>query len=163
MLRTLAKEPILAAAFACAAVLFFSLSMPRRAQSTPMTLEDVPQSLDLTTRAFVDRFNEAFNRYDAEAVASLLTDDTVFEDTSPAPDGQRFEGKAAVAEFWRRWFARNPDARFEAEEVIVSNDRAVVRWVYRKMRNGQPWHIRGVDIFTVRDGKVAAKLVYVKG
>jgi len=60
-------------------------------------------------------------------------------------------------------FARNPDARFEAEEMIVSGDRAVVRWVYRKMRNGQPWHIRGVDVFTVRDGKVAAKLAYVKG
>jgi hypothetical protein len=38
-----------------------------------------------------------------------------------------------------------------------------LRWVYRKMRNGQPWHLRGVDIFTVRDGKVSAKLAYVKG
>jgi hypothetical protein len=27
----------------------------------------------------------------------------------------------------------------------------------------QPWHLRGVDVFTVRDGKVAAKLAYVKG
>ena len=35
--------------------------------------------------------------------------------------------------------------------------------VYRKQRNGQPWHIRGVDVFTVRNGKVAAKLAYVKG
>ena len=52
---------------------------------------------------------------------------------------------------------------FEAEEVIVSGDRAVVRWVYRKMRNGQPWHLRGVDVFTVRGEKVAAKLAYVKG
>ena len=47
--------------------------------------------------------------------------------------------------------------------MIVSGDRAVVRWVYRKLRNGQPWHLRGVDVFTVRDGKVAAKLAYVKG
>jgi steroid delta-isomerase-like uncharacterized protein len=118
---------------------------------------------DLTTRGVVNRFNEAFNRHDADAVASLLTDDTVFEDTSPAPDGQRIEGKAAVVEFWRGWFARNSDAKFDAEEMIVSGDRAVVRWVYRKVRNGQPWHIRGVDVFTVRDGKVAAKLAYVKG
>ena len=161
MLRTLAKKPILTAA--CAAALFFSSSVPRKAQGRPMTLEDAPQSPGLNTRAVIDRFNEAFNRHDADAVASLLTDDTVFEDTSPAPDGQRIEGKAAVSDFWRGWFARNPDAKFEAEETIVSGDRAVVRWVYRKMRNGQPWHIRGVDIFTVRDGKVAAKLAYVKG
>ena len=55
------------------------------------------------------------------------------------------------------------DARFEAEEVIVSGNRAVVPRVYRKMRNGQPWHLRGVDVFAVHDGKVAAKLAYVKG
>jgi ketosteroid isomerase-like protein len=57
----------------------------------------------------------------------------------------------------------NADSIFEAEDMIVSGDRAVVRWVYRKLRNGQPWHLRGVDVFTVRDGKVAAKLAYVKG
>ncbi len=117
----------------------------------------------LATRAAVDRFNDAFNRHDAAAVADMLTEDTVFEDTSPAPDGRRIEGKAAVAEFWRAWFARNPDAHFDAEETIVSGDRAVVRWVYRKMRDGQPWHLRGVDVFTVRGGKIAAKLAYVKG
>ena len=115
------------------------------------------------TRAVVDRFNDAFNRHDADALAEVMTDDTVFEDTSPPPDGRRIQGKAAVVEHWRAWFARNTDAVFEAEDVIVTDDRAVVRWVYRKARNGQPWHIRGVDVFTVRDGKVAAKLAYVKG
>ena len=115
------------------------------------------------TRAIIDRFNEAFNRHDADGVAALLTDDTVFEDTSPAPDGRRIEGRAAVAAHWKDWFAHNAGARFEAEETIVSGDRAVVRWVYRKMRDGAPWHLRGVDVFTVRNGKVAAKLAYVKG
>ena len=116
-----------------------------------------------TTRLVIDRFNEAFNRHDANALAAWLTDDTVFEDTSPAPDGRRVEGRDAVVEYWRTWFVRNPDAVFETEDVIVSGDRAVVRWIYRKMRKGQPWHLRGVDVFTVRDGKVAAKLAYVKG
>ena len=116
-----------------------------------------------TTEAVIDRFNDAFNRHDADALAALLTDDTVFEDTSPAPDGRRLEGKAAVVAYWRAWFVRNPDALFETEDLIVSGDRAVVRWVYRKLRHGQPWHLRGVDVFTVREGKVAAKLAYVKG
>ena len=117
----------------------------------------------IPTGLVIERFNEAFNRHDADALASLLTDDTVFEDTSPAPDGKRIEGKAAVVAFWRDWFVRNAGATFDAEETIVSGDRAIVRWVYRKLRNGQPWHLRGVDLFTVRDGKVAAKLAYVKG
>jgi hypothetical protein len=38
-----------------------------------------------------------------------------------------------------------------------------LRWVYRKLRNGQPWYLRGLDVFTVREGRVAAKLAYVKG
>ena len=132
-------------------------------QSTPMNNHGTVRTEDEATRAAVEHFNEAFNRHNADAVAGLLTEDTVFEDTSPAPDGRRIEGKAAVAEFWRTSFARNPDARFEAEEMIVSANRATVLWVYRKMRNGQPWHLRGVDVFTVRDGKIAAKLAYVKG
>jgi len=144
----------------CSMLLFGSLCCPGEA---PMRHERNIQSQEQATRATIDSFNDVFNRHDADRLAALLTEDTVFEDTSPAPDHRRIEGKAAVVEFWHEWFVRNPDARFESEEVIVSGSRATVLWVYHKMRNGQPWHLRGVDVFTVRDGKVAAKLAYVKG
>jgi ketosteroid isomerase-like protein len=145
----------------CAVILFGS-SLPQTHEA-PMTHDQSPQSQEQATRTAINNFNEAFNRHDADALAAFLTDDTVFEDTSPAPDGRRVEGKAAVVDFWRNWFARNSDAHFEAEETIISGNRAVVLWVYRKIRDGRPWHIRGVDIFTVRNGKVAAKFAYVKG
>ena len=87
---------------------------------------------DDTTRMVIDRFNEAFNRHDADALALLLTDDTVFEDTSPPPDGRRIEGKAAVVEFWREWFTRNTEAVFDAEEVIVSGERVAAKLAYVK-------------------------------
>ena len=119
--------------------------------------------MERTAARVVDEFNAAFNRHDVDTIAALLTDDTVFEDTSPAPDGRRIVGKAAVVAHWRDWFQRNAQARFETEETIVAGDRVVVRWIYRKPRDGQPWHLRGVDVFTVRDGKVAAKMAYVKG
>jgi ketosteroid isomerase-like protein len=144
----------------CSVFLLVSLCFPGE---VPMTPQQKAQSQEQATRAAIDSFNQAFNRHDADGLAAFLTEDTVFEDTSPAPDGRRIEGKAAVVEFWRAWFVRNPDAQFEAEDLIVSGNRATVLWVYHKMRNGQPWHLRGVDIFTVRDGKVAAKLAYVKG
>ena len=128
-----------------------------------MNSEQNLQAAETITRTVIRNFNDAFNRQDPEALAALLTDDTVFEDTSPPPDGARLQGKAAVAAFWREWFQNNPGARFEAEETIVCEDRAVVRWIYRKVRNGQPWRLRGVDVFTVRHGQVAAKLAYVKG
>jgi ketosteroid isomerase-like protein len=144
----------------CSVLLFASLCSTRE---VVMARTESGQSEEQATRSAVDKFNAAFNRHDADGVAALLTDDTVFEDTSPAPDGRHVEGKAAVAEFWRGWFEKNADAHFDAEEVIVGGNRATVLWVYRKMRNGQPWHLRGVDVFTVRDGKIAAKLAYVKG
>ena len=145
----------LALILACAAVTLLG--------SRPMQMEHNSQTADTITRTVVHDFNDAFNRQDPEALAALLTEDTVFEDTSPSPDGRRLEGKAAVAAFWREWFNKNPGARFEAEETIVCGNRAVVRWIYRKVRNGEPWHLRGVDIFTVRNRKIAAKLAYVKG
>lgn len=111
----------------------------------------------------VNRFNDAVNKQDSVTVAALLTDDTVFENTNPAPDGTRLEGKAAVAAFWTKWFAANAGATFEAEETIVAGNKVTVRWIYRKLRDGKPWHLRGIDVFTVRDGKIAAKLSYVKG
>jgi len=128
-----------------------------------MTSKQNPSSSSESTRVVIDRFNEIFNKHDADALALLLTDDTVFENTSPPPDGLRIEGRTAVVQYWRDWFSRNSDSTFEAEDTIVCGDRAVVCWVYRKVRNGQPWHLRGVDLFTLRDGKVAAKLAYVKG
>ena len=118
---------------------------------------------DSVTRAVVDKFNDAFNRHDVDGVMKMMTDDCIFENTNPPPDGARLVGAAAVRAYWEKFFANNPDAKFEAEDIIVSGDRCVIRWIYRKTKDGKPWHLRGVDVFKVRDGKVAEKLSYVKG
>jgi ketosteroid isomerase-like protein len=111
----------------------------------------------------VERFNEAFNRHDVDGIMSLMTEDCVFENPRPAPDGTRITGQSAVRAFWEEFFRRSPHAHFETEELIASDDRCIVRWTYRWIRDGTPGHVRGVDIFRVRDGKVAEKLSYVKG
>ena len=115
------------------------------------------------TRTAVERFNEAFNRHDVDTIMSWMTDDCVFENTRPAPDGTRITGQSAVRAFWVEFFRRSPQAHFDTEELIVSEDRCVVRWNYRWVRDGVSGHVRGVDLFRVRDGKVAEKLSYVKG
>ena len=116
-----------------------------------------------STLEVVGRFNEAFNRHDVDGVMAAMTENCVFENTNPAPDGTRYHGQAEVRAFWETFFRSSPDAHFEAEEMFAAGDRCVVRWVYRKTRDGQPWHLRGVDVFRVRDGKVAEKFAYVKG
>jgi ketosteroid isomerase-like protein len=115
------------------------------------------------TQAVVEAFNEAFNRHDVDAIMALMTDDCMFENTRPAPDGTRVDGQAAVRSFWTGFFERSPQARFETEEIFESGDRCVVRWVYHWIRDGAAGHVRGVDLFRVRDGKVAEKRSYVKG
>ena len=111
----------------------------------------------------VNRFNDAFNRHDVDAVMQAMTDDCVFENTRPTPDGERIEGAEAVRAFWEQFFERSPQARFTTEEMFAAGDRCVVRWRYDWVREGTAGHIRGVDVFRVRDGKVAEKLSYVKG
>jgi len=123
-----------------------------------MQAESVTQA-DRDTLAAVNRFNEAFNRHDVSAVMSQMTEDCVFESTSPAPDGQTFEGQADVRAVWEDFFRTSPTAHFDAEEIFTSGDRCVVRWLYTY----EGGHIRGVDVIRVRDGKVAEKFAYVKG
>ena len=106
----------------------------------------------------VDRFQKAFDAQDVDAIMAAMTPGCVFEDTAP-PDGTRHAGPDAVRAAWEALFTASPDGVFTAEETIEAGDRVVVRWRYA-------WgdgHVRGVDVFTVRDGLVAEKLAYVKG
>lgn len=111
------------------------------------------------TLATIDHFNEAFNRHDVDAVMALMTDDVVFENTSPPPEGERYEGQAAVRAFWEQFFTASPQAHFQAEDTFAAGDRCTVRWRY----SWGDGFIRGVDVFRVRDRKVAEKRSYVKG
>ena len=121
------------------------------------------QALTNLTLATVDKFNTAFNGHDVDGVMRVMTENCVFENTSPFPDGTRLEGAIAIREYWVKFFTSNPDAYFEAEDIFAAGNRCTVRWIYRKTKEGKPWHIRGVDVFKVKNGKVAEKLAYVKG
>lgn len=111
------------------------------------------------TRFVIERFTAAFNAHDVDAVMRLMTADCVFESTGPAPDGRRFDGQEQVRACWQELFDGTPSARFDLEELVAVDARAVARWVH----HWDGGHVRGVDVFTVRDGKVAAKRSYVKG
>jgi ketosteroid isomerase-like protein len=117
-----------------------------------------------TTLDVIDRFNDAFNRRDVEEIMALMTNDVVFENTSPRPDGERYDGQESVRGFWEQFFASSPNARFDSEDIFGAGDRCTVRWIYNWTdAEGKSGHVRGVDVFRVRDGKVAEKLSYVKG
>jgi ketosteroid isomerase-like protein len=128
-----------------------------------VTVAATASSQEAATLAAVVAFTEAFARRDVDAVMATTAEDCVFESTSP-PDGERHDGAAAVRSAWSAFFGATPSAAFETEESFAVGDRAVVRWVFRwSGTDAGPGHVRGVDLFRVRDGKIAEKLSYVKG
>jgi ketosteroid isomerase-like protein len=115
---------------------------------------------DETTRATIEavkRLDAAFDRGDIDAFMSAMTDDCVWESFTPAPDGHRHEGKAAVRQAMADFLDSSP--AFEGEEMLACGDRATVRWACR-FDGG---YVRGGDVVRVRDGKVVEILSYVKG
>ena len=117
-----------------------------------------------STIEVINQFSAVFNRHDVPAIMALMTEDCIFENTYPAPDGERFEGQEAVRHFWEEFFRSSPGAVFQPEEMIAHEDRCIIRWRYDWTNaDGSRGHVRGVDVFRVRDGKVAEKLAYVKG
>lgn len=107
------------------------------------------------------QFNAAFGAGDLDAALTWVTDDIVFETTSPAPDGERHEGRDAVRAAWTEVMG-TPGMTFTEEESFVSGDRAVVRWRF-DWTGADPGHVRGVDVVRFRDGLVCEKFSYVKG
>lgn len=117
---------------------------------------------DPEIEALVLQFNEALNRHDIDEMMSLMTPNCIFENTSPAPDGTRYQGQAAVRDFWEAFFRDTQDAKIELEELFAWTDRCVFRWTY-SWGGSQPGHVRGIDVYRVEQGKIAEKLSYVKG
>jgi uncharacterized protein (TIGR02246 family) len=119
--------------------------------------------LEAAMRIVLD-FNNAFNRHDVTGMMQLMSDDCVFENTHPAPDGTVYSGKEAITQFWQTFFRESPKAHIDIEEIFSLGNRCVMRWKYSWVdAAGKPGHVRGVDIFNVREGFIAEKFSYVKG
>jgi steroid delta-isomerase-like uncharacterized protein len=131
------------------------------------------QTQDATAiRMLADRYGEAWNRQDLDAIMDLHTDDCVFvayaAGTPPA------EGKEAVREAFAGYIALLPDINFAERSLHVGEDH----WVLESTMTGiveqaievegEPLGDRGarveldcVDVIEVRDGRIASKHTYL--
>lgn len=131
--------------------------------------KDAPSGLSNSVQAEIARltitnFNQALNERRLDDMMALLTEDTVFENTYPPPDGTRYEGKVAVRSFWKNFFDSSRESILEIEELFPYGDRPVMRWKYRWIGlDGSTGHIRGVDVYRLVGGLIAEKISYVKG
>ena len=109
-------------------------------------------------------FNEAFNRHDVESMLKLMSEDCRLEHNGPAPDGAIYSGQEAVAQFWQDFFRESPRAHIEIEEIFGLGFHCVMCWRYDwEDTAGDKGHVRGVDIFKLKDGLICEHFSYVKG
>ena len=74
--------------------------------------------------------------------------------------GTRYVGRNACLEFWQK-LANNRDGAFADEEIVATDERAIIRWRYR-FGPGLSQSVRGVNVMRVRDGLIIEALGYVK-
>jgi ketosteroid isomerase-like protein len=113
------------------------------------------------TEAVLHRFNQVFLNHRPDALAELVADDCVIENTLPAPDGARYEGKEACVALWTQ-IATTPGIHFKPESILARGDRGEIKW--RLVWGPEPMDsVRGVNLMRVRDGRIVEAQGYVKG
>ncbi len=116
------------------------------------------------TVAELQSFADAWNRHDAEALMSFMTDDCLFEASAGSQVcGTLYVGRQAVqaafAEVWKTY----PDAHWGSARHFVCGDRGVSEWTFTGTRaDGARVEVDGCDLFIFRAGKIAVKNSYRK-
>lgn len=119
---------------------------------------------DLVFVTLLERFAEAWNRHDLEALMSMMTDDCVFDASAgPGVNGQRSEGTEQVRAAYAAVFDTFPDAHWAGARHFVVGNRGVSEWTFSgTKRDGTRVEVAGCDLLTFRDGKIAVKNSYRK-
>jgi ketosteroid isomerase-like protein len=107
----------------------------------------------MNSRDLIERYNEAWNAQDVDAISSMHHPEVVFHNHTA---DERAEGAAAVLEHIAEIFRNNPDLRFSTVSLRAGDDFAVCEWTARA--HGVEWD--GVDVFPIEDGLIRRKDVY---
>src|SRR5260370_39780583 len=87
-----------------------------------MTSGSFHDAESVQTEAILQRFNQVFLTHNPVALRDLVADDCVIENTQPAPDGSRHEGKDACISLWTQ-IATTQGIHFEPESIIARGAR----------------------------------------
>jgi ketosteroid isomerase-like protein len=121
---------------------------------------------DESAQDLMRRFAKAFFSRSEAAIAEVTTEDFEwhFAIGTDSPDGRVHRGSSQVVAGIERnasefEFLRFEDVRYQ---VLSSTQILMTCRVDGKRREGEAFSVRGLELFTVRDGKVAKKDVFWK-
>jgi steroid delta-isomerase-like uncharacterized protein len=127
--------------------------------------EDSAQGLEEA----IQRYNEAWNNHDLDAIMSMHAPDMVFENHTAGEAAEGEEVREHIASIFESW----PDLRFETRRLYVRDGVVTQEWTAsathsNTMRRGDlvaeptgkkiEW--RGVDVIPYEDGLIKRKDVY---
>jgi steroid delta-isomerase-like uncharacterized protein len=112
----------------------------------------------------LERFADAWNRHDLDALMAMMTDDCLFEASAGLDvNGQRSQGQDDVRRAFAAVFEAFPDARWAEPRHFVAGDRGVSEWTFTgTQRDGRRVEVTGCDLLTFRGTKIAIKNSYRK-
>ena len=155
--QSFASAPLVIAVFAATAVASAeeNLPTPRSIILTAGQAQAAPPMI-LAARRYAAVWNTGEPRYAEAALAQNFVDRTL-------PSG-RPQGLKGVLEASKNFRAAIPDLRAELEELLVVNDRAVVRYIFtghftgkfKDMKgDGREISFRAVDLYRVQGGHIS--------
>jgi steroid delta-isomerase-like uncharacterized protein len=117
----------------------------------------------------IDRYNEAWNRHDPDAIVAMHAPDMVFENHTAGERAEGDEVRTHIAAIFAAW----PDIEFSTRRLYVRDDLVVQEWTAsathnRELRRGDlvappsgrrlEW--KGMDVIPFENGLVKRKDVY---
>lgn len=117
------------------------------------------------------KFNQAFNDHDSNALISMMTDDSIFSQSMGSmPTGTQITGVSDIKNAFETTFTNFPDAKWIAREKdFVSkgengNWYGLSNWIFQGTRKSDnaKFDTYGVDVFTMKNGKIYLKDAYRK-
>ena len=105
----------------------------------------------------IERYNEAWNAHDLDAIVALHAPGMVFENHTA---GERVEGddvRGHIARIFESW----PDLAFRGRRLYARDGLVVNEWTATATdREGRRLEWDGVDVFPFENGLIARKDVY---
>jgi ketosteroid isomerase-like protein len=122
-------------------------------------------------REVMDRLTEALTSHpDLKVIAELYAEDAV----AYTPDEGEIRGRDNIVEYWRQMTEAVPGARFDSLHSYEVGDTAIDEGIYSGRNTGplalptgdslpatgKEVRIRGVDLATVKDGRITEYRLY---
>jgi len=116
------------------------------------------------TAATLAAFSDAWNRHDVDALMSFMSIDCVFQ-TAAGVDacGTRHVGPDAVRKAFSAAWQAVPDAQWINGQHFVAGDFGISQWTFTgTAADGSRIEADGVDLFTLKNGKITVKNAFRK-